>query len=143
MNLGDVIESGIWLTGDEPQELKVRYKQDVTQAIDDLCREHNVLHGPVQWIEKKPGEDRVPEVPDHIQGSNVRLLIAEAEVTEYAPITSQGSFVANLEKKDLLRLRAITRRAAKTLLTDQDCDDIIEQLGPDAALETLRRVTMH
>lgn len=139
MKLGDVIESAIWITGDESQELMDYYQKDVTQAIDDLCREHNVLHGPIQWVEKRPGEDRVPQVPDHIQGGKVRLLVAEAEVTEYAPVTSNGSFVANLEKKDLLRLRVITRRASKKTLSDQDCDELIEQCGPEAAVETLRQ----
>lgn len=142
---GEVIESAIWITGDEPQELRQRYEQDVTQAIDDLCHEHGVIHGPLHWREKLPGSDRVPAVPDHIQGSQVRLLVAEAEVTGEVPKVS-GSFIANLEPKDLTRLRFITRRASKSQLTDQECDEIIEHLGPEAALDTLRRnvgVTVH
>jgi hypothetical protein len=139
MNLGDVIEKAIWLTGDESPELRKRYEQDVTQAIEDLCREHGFLHGPVTWVEKRPGEDRVPQVPDHVQGSRVRLLVAESIVTDYAPQTSEGSFIANLEKKDLERLRVITRRQSKTTLSDQDCDELIEQYGPEAVLETLRQ----
>lgn len=145
MNLGEVIESAIWLTGDESQELRKRYEQDVCQAIDDLCQEHAVLHGPVTFTEKRPGDDRVPPVPDHIQGGRVRLLVAESVVTEHAPQTSIGSFVANLELKDLTRLRKITRRY-RPGLTDQQCDEIIEELGPEAALDTLRRnvgVTVH
>lgn len=140
---GEVIESAIWITGDESQELRKRYEADVTQAIGDLCREHGVMHGPIQWLEKRPGSDRVPEVPDHVQGSRVRLLVAEAMITEVVPRSSQGSFIANLEKKDLVRLRYLTRRASKQTLSDKQCDAIIESYGPEAAIDTLRGKTVH
>lgn len=140
LTTGEVIQSAVWITGDEPQELRKRYEEDVTQAIDDLCREHGVLHSPIHWSEKLPGAEGVPPVPDHIQGSRVRLLIAEAVVTnQLAPLSSSGSFIANLEKRDLLRLRVITRRASRQSLSNQECDEIIESLGPEAALDTLRR----
>ena len=143
MRLGEVIESAIWLTGEESEELRTRYEQDVSQAIDDLCYEYGMLHGPIQWVEKIPGTDRVPTVPDHIQGQRVRLLVAESTVTDYAPQTSEGSFVANLECKDVERLRLITRKAARKTLTDEECDEIIEEHGPEAALDTLRRQVLH
>jgi len=145
VRIGDVIESAIWLTGEEGLEMRQRYESDVTEAIDDLCQEHNLIHGPIQFIEKKPGQDRVPEVPDHIQGINVRLLVAEAEVIASAPETSVGSFTANLDKADLDRLRIITRqiilRRHKQRLTNEECDEVIEELGPEAALDTLRKQT--
>lgn len=143
MRVGEVIESAIWITGNEPVEIRRQYECDVTQAIDDLCNEHGFSHGPVKFIEKRPGEERVPPVPDHIQGDMVRLLVAEAVIDYHNVCTSEGSFVANLEKKDLDSLRKITRRAwAKKhphdTLSDHQCDEYIEELGPDAALETLR-----
>lgn len=143
LRIGDVIESAIWLTGDESQELRKRYEKDVTQEIADLCQECGVMHSPIRWLEKPPGTERVPEVPKHIQGSRVRLLVAEATVTELTPQSSQGSFIANLDKKDLLRLRILTRRASKQNLSDQQCDEIIESYGPKAAIDTLRRNTLH
>ena len=139
MKTDDLIESAIWITGDESPSLRTRYEQDERLAIDDACAEEGMEHGPVTFTEKRPGEDRVPPVPDHIQGSRVRLLVAESIVTGMAVQTSQGSFVANLEKKDLMRLRLITRRASKVTLTDQECDEIIEAIGPEAAVETLRK----
>ena len=141
MRIGDVIESAIWLTGEESPELKKYYETDVISAIDDVCAGY--IHGPVKFTEKKPGQDRVPEVPDHIQGINVRLLVAEAEVLAPAPETSVGSFVANLDKVDLDRLRDITRQIHKrfngTILANSQCDEVIEELGPEAALSTLRQ----
>jgi hypothetical protein len=139
VKIGDVIESGIWLTGEENEELRKRYEADVSQAVDDLCREEGVIHGPISFLELKPGEERVPEVPNHISGQRVRLLIANSEVVDFIPMSSEGSFVANLELKDLIRLRTITRRAAKQNLTDQECDEIIEQYGPEAAIDTLQK----
>jgi hypothetical protein len=145
VNIGDIIESAIWLTGEESLELRKRYKRDVIESIDYLCQEQRYLHGQIQFTEKKPGQDRVPEVPDHIQGINVRLLVAEAEVVGKAPETSIGSFTANLDRVDLDRLRAITRRIRlklyKQRLTDEECDEVIEELGPEAALDTLRKQT--
>ena len=56
------------------------------------------------------------------------------------PLLITGSFVLNLDPKDLLRLRKITRRASgQHNLTDYECDMIIEELGPDTAVETLRK----
>ena len=142
MKPGDLIESAVWVTGDEPLTLRKRYEGDVGNAITCLCDENGFEHGPVKFIEKRPGDDRVPCVPEHIQGSRVRLLVAEAEIVGKKPLSSAGSFVANLEKKDIDRLRAITRRKWSehhlVALTDEQCDDCIEELGPEAVLDTLR-----
>ena len=147
MKIGDVIESAIWLTGDESQSTRARYEQDVCQAIADLCAEEGFEHGSVTFIEKRPGDDRVPPVPDHVQGSRVRLLVCEAQILCKRVATSEGSFVANLDKKDLLRLRSITRNACLKknpghAMEDSECDQYIEQFGPEAAIETLRKHTL-
>lgn len=143
MTLGEIIETAMWITGDEAPQIRRQYEQDVHQAIGIVCANQGFEHGPVTFIEKLPGAERVPPVPKHIQGSRVRLLVAEATVVGIAVRTSKGSLCANLEKKDLQRLRTITRRAWQKFnpqgsLTDQQCDDYIEQIGPAAALETLR-----
>ena len=76
MKIGDVIESGIWLTGDESQELRKRYEADVTKAIQDLCIENGAIPGPIKFLELRPEEGRVPEVPEHISGhQNVGVSI--------------------------------------------------------------------
>ena len=80
MRVGDVIELSVWITGDEPQELIDFYKKDVIEAVNENCNYHNVVHGEVTFHLKHPMDDRVPEVPDHIQGSEVRLLVAETKI---------------------------------------------------------------
>jgi hypothetical protein len=146
MKLGDILEAAIWITGDEAPEIRARYEGDVRVSITRACEQAGVIAGPVQWIEKRPEDDRVPEVPDHITGSRVRLLVAEAAVVAQAPMNPAGSFVANLDRIDLERLRALTRRQhAREMpgtLSDEQCDEIIEAIGPEAAIATLRR-TVH
>lgn len=144
MKAGDFIESAIWITGDESPSDRTRYEQDVRQEVARRCAEEGFEHGPVIFTEKRPGEDRVPQVPDHVQGSRVRLLVGEAKILCECLVSSEGSFIANLEKKDLSRLRFITRnswlkRNPGQVLTDSECDEIIEQYGPEAAVETLRK----
>ena len=147
MKIGDTVESAIWLNGDESLEQRQRFETDVSHVIDLMCQEHNVFHGPVRFIEKRPGEERVPEVPDHVQGQRVRLLVAEADITAERPVENPGSFIANLDRMDLLRLRKLTREAHRKQndggLSDHQCDAIIEQYGPEAALETLRKGVRH
>lgn len=147
MKTGDVVENAVWITGDEPQGMCEQYKKDVVASIDDLCQEMGFYHSPVSFIEKRPEEADVPEVPDHIQGQRVRLLLGSATVMGKVPETIEGSFVANLDQKDLGRLREITRKAhAKaygTIIGYKKCDEIIEALGPDAAIATLRTETIH
>ena len=146
MRVGDTVHNAIWLTGEEKPGMREAYEAQVKESIAALCDEKGFLHGPLRWAELKPGEDeRVPEVPDHVQGVNVRLLVGEADVLCRKPQVNTRSFVGDLDQKDLLRLRQITRRAharynpGKPALTDAECDDWIERLGPDVALDGLRR----
>lgn len=140
MNIGDTIESAIWVTGEESPEDRTRYEQDVCDAIGYLCHENGFVPGSVTFIEKHPMDDDVPEVPDHIQGEKVRLLVGESIIDSKLVKTSVGSFVANLDIKDLKKLRSITRQAARRQLSNMECDEIIEQIGPEAALNTLRKL---
>lgn len=141
MRILDVIENAVWMTGDEPPEMVKKYKQDVMDLMDETCRLYGFVHDPVAFTEKLPGDDRVPQVPDHIQGSKVRLLVGEALITKELP-RKQASFIAGLDKKDLDKLRKITRRTYakfyRTLIGNETCDEIIEALGPAAAVATLK-----
>ncbi len=148
MKTGDVLEAAIWITGDESPATRTRYEQDVRSSVEEMCAAEGYDHADVVFIEKRPGDDRVPKVPDHVQGSRVRLLVGEAQIIGKRVIDDKGSFIANLDKKDLLRLRQITRNQwAKThkgqTMSDSECDGYIELYGPDAAIETLRNQHLH
>lgn len=146
LNIGMPLETAIWLTGAETEAELERWKQECSAELGGFSLEQEITLTAPAWIEKRPGEDRVPPVPDHISGPNVRLLICEARVAGPAKpaILAATGFVADLDARDLARLRDITRRAhanlypVAALLTDAQCDDVIERLGPDTALKTLR-----
>lgn len=144
MRPGDTVHASIWLQGTEPPGMQVAYQAQVTEAIDELCADKGFARGPVRFEELAPHSDpRVPEVPDHVQGPDVRMLLAEADITGPVLIETNRNFVGDLDKVDLERLRNITRRAfavsnAGQVLTDMQCDDIIENLGPDSAYDAIR-----
>ena len=140
---GEVLETAIWLTGEEPEGLKARFERDLRTSLAAMAAAEGVIIGPLIMTEKKPGDDRMPKVPDYIQGPDVRLLIGEAAVIDDV-FASDGAFVADLEPKDLERLRSILRRVHQAFnpgtpeLTTEKCDEYINQNGPDAALAALR-----
>ena len=58
------------------------------------------------------------------------------------PLLMSGSFILNLDPKDLKRLRIITRRAGGNHhLTDYECDLLIEEYGTETAVEEVLRKT--
>lgn len=149
IRVGDTLESAIWLTGTEPPELIAHHKAQVEAAILQANEQSGAVTGPLRWVEKLPGTERVPPVPPHISGPCVRLLVAEADVLNVR--ASESRFLAELEPSDLRRLRKITRDAHRlwwhrnapgqpyTRLTDNQCATLINDLGPDVALEALRK----
>ena len=150
MNPGETVESAIWVDGTEPDQLLDRYRTDVMNALLEIASAQNVALTPLRWTEKAPGDDRVPEVPDHIQGPSVRLLVAEADVKA---LPSTGNFLAELEVRDLALLRRLTREGyqrwwAKTFsdrcrpLTNPQCDTLINDIGVEAAMDSLKRGEM-
>ena len=153
MNPGELVEMAIWLSGTETPEQIERWKNiDCPNMARATERQNNVAIGPLEFTVKKPGEDRVPQVPEHIHGPDVRLLVCEAQT--FAPksnLTMQTrglGFIHDLTPDDLAKLRKMTRRAhAKAnpgdRLNNQQCDRVIESLGPDIAVRTLRDGAIH
>jgi hypothetical protein len=65
-------------------------------------------------------------------------------LTERAAVVPATGFIYDLTAKDLARLREVTRLMHyqaypdSPLLTDAECDEIIERIGPQVALKNLR-----
>ncbi len=150
VKVGDVLECAIWLTGTESEEHVKRWQDvDCPNSLNKAASDKDVLVGPIVFSIKRPGEDRVPQVPDHVSGSDVRLMVAEATVIALRSLDGNGSsFLLDLEPKDLALLRKVTRRVwAKAnnggLLTDDECDRVINEIGPEAAMRAVREATVH
>ena len=144
MKPGEIVEVAIWLNGEETDEQIAHWKTvQVPALLEQTEKQFGVLIRNIEFSTKYPGEDRVPPVPDHISGINVRLLVCEAQVFSAPPkIEVASGFVHDLTKDDRNRLREITRRAyAKThpgqWLNNKQVDSIINAMGPEAALKTL------
>ncbi len=63
-----------------------------------------MVNSKVTFTEKKPGGERMPEVPKHIEEnaedlSNIRLLVAESEIISYA---IQSSAIATLRDETIV-----------------------------------------
>lgn len=139
------VETAIWLDGRETPADYTRFKHDVESTMRESSTIQGHILGPVTWAEKKPGDERVPAVPDHIAGPNVRLLVAEAQIIGLRPVGKQASsFVYDLELDDQARLRRVTRREyerafpGRARLTDRQCDTLINDIGPEAAVAALQ-----
>jgi hypothetical protein len=144
---GHLIEVSIWLSGKEAEIDLLHWKCII---LEDRRRrfEHDFEFelGPWQYEEKRPGGERVPQVPKHISGPDVRLLVATATVGKSKPrieVKPALPFAEDLTVKDRMTLRKITREAwakahPEQRLSDRNCDEIINGLGPDVAVKTLR-----
>lgn len=131
MKIGDLAECAIWLEGTESEAMLAQWAKDCPYMMAH-SQEPVLRLGPVDFEIKRPGQDRVPPVPDHIKGPDVRLLVATAEVLGFEPVRKQ-SFLNELGEADLMRLRKATRKAHGRELPDAVCDQLIERLGPVAA----------
>lgn len=142
MKAGEVIWAAAWLTGEETPAQRQAYEDRVAEAMDELCHDKGLHRGDAQFYTRKPGEPNVPEVPDHIQGFDVQILIGEATIL--GPALKPRGFIGDLDTVDLERLRVITRRQYEQkypgrTLSDAECDEVIEEIGPEAAMDAVRR----
>jgi hypothetical protein len=131
MKIGDLAECAVWLDGTETDQMLRQWKTDCAYMMVN-GHEPKLKLGPISFELKRPGEDRVPAVPDRIKGPDVRLLVATAEVVGF-DLTKRASFVDELNEGDLMKLRKATRRVHGRNLPDAICDQIIDRLGPVAA----------
>lgn len=138
MKIGDLVECAVWLEGTESDAMLKQWATDCPYMMAN-SQEPALKLGPVEFEIKRPGQDRVPPVPDHIKGPDVRLLVGSAVVLGFEPVKKQ-SFLNELSEADLVRLRKATRKAHGRKLPDAVCDQIIERLGPVAATQDMRMV---
>lgn len=143
LRLHGTLEIAIWVSDDDdPAKIKGWRNGYVPAALRESAEAHGFTIGPVRYSELKPGEGRAGTPPKGIQGTNVRLLVAEADAVGFKAMPPPVfSFLADLTFKDLQLLRKVTRRAVlPKLLTDPECDEMIERLGPVAAERVLKDV---
>ena len=145
MSVGEVRQFAWWLSGHETTDDLAAFAVGAREAMDAMSEAEGITFGPTTTVTLHPGDDHVPEVPDHIQGPDVRLLVVEAPVVGHVPGVKPSRFTDDLGPDDLGRLRRITRDAyarrfpVRALLTDRQCETIINDLGPEAAADAMTR----
>ena len=149
------VEMAIWFNAnDYILEDAVEAKRDeIEEYLKVKCRSMKAKAGEIKFEILKPGDERVPEVPKWLEitpKAVPRLLFAYTDaVPKKLVTTNEGGIAGDLEKKDLERLRTITRRQhqksrpGEPRLTDPECDAIINQVGKDVVLEELRKSSVH
>lgn len=144
---GDFVEAAIWLSGTETEEQLNDWKLTVLgNKRIDFERDYEFEMSPWTFQTKKPGDERVPQVPKGVKGPDVRLLVATAKVGKKRPkivIKQALPFAEDLTTKDRNTLRKITRDAwvkahPGERLTDRNCDEVINNLGQEVIMKQLR-----
>ena len=145
MKKNDTAQMAIWYC-EEDDHRKIEWwrKQGCQEQLDASAEHYGVKMSPIRWYELEPGENDAGFPPEDCQGTNYKLLVAEADVIGNAVKTRPTTFVQNLDFKDLEVLRKATRETyAKatghpvTLLSDNACDELIDELGPDVTEKLL------
>ncbi len=147
----DDLEVSLWYDANVHSDPINSCSESIGDMLDLICKKNGVVHGNIRYEILKPEDDRVPPVPrwlENINGVIPRLLVAITKVTRDLHQESRG-MSGDLDKKDLKRLRSITRREHRmahpntTPLTNRECDQFIDRLGLEVVLEQLGSSTVH
>jgi hypothetical protein len=162
LRLGDTLTLSFWLVGGEHPEHMRQFKADMAEGISIAADKESVRITDVTYRVLLPGDERAPKVPPWaekkikqigrkpvtvslVEGQEPAsyqapvLLVAEAMVLGPKAALKQKGFLADLTPSDLKRLRKRTReiwdnsKVGWRTLTDQECDKLIDEHGPDAA----------
>ncbi len=142
--IGDILEFAFWVTGEETEEEIHAMAEQADKRMSDVMRDDNIMLAKCGVVELKMGDERLPELPNHIHGPDVRCLIFEARVLLDLPAPSKSRFADELEKDDFRRLSVINQTAYSRLfpnappLTHGQQKTIINGIGEEAVLDVLR-----
>lgn len=146
IKIGATLETAIWYDANvTPDPVAVSGAQ-IADAFKHRCETNKIKVSDPKFKILKPGDDRVPEVPRWLEktpGVIPRLLLAEVVVLGTLE-PDLPELVGDLDKKDLQKLRAATRRQHRKTrphekpLSDHECDKIINAAGINVVMEQLR-----
>ena len=147
MKKGDMAQLAVWYCEEDDQK-KIAWwrKEGCAMQMKASADYFRVKLSKVKFYELDPGESNAGHPPEGRQGTNFKLLVGEAEVVADLPQVASKTFVQDLTMKDLALLRNVTRKAyamhnpqIQVALSDDGCDEVINELGPDAVESLLRQ----
>jgi len=130
---GDWLRSAYWYYADNPEAAK-EAEDKITDHIFEMAWEYKVRTKPIVWEHVLPGDPQVPDPPKNMMG-NIKCAIGAAEVLH--SLKMGPDFTDEIEPYQLALLRDATRRkfmeAGGIDLSDEECDEIINEFAPETA----------
>ncbi len=151
VKVGDPLELAIWFDAEETKDPITKVRDSIEEVFSAFSETKKVKCGEITFRILKPGDDRVPDVPMWLEtkkGAKPSLLVATAPTSTFESKKPQG-ILGDLDKKDIERLRVITRNAHikhypyQQPLTNEECDQIIDVMGMEVVQEQLSRSTIN
>lgn len=128
--IGEIVEHAIWFSGDSDEQ-----KRKAEVVIRVKFESEVWTYGPVEFETLDPENERAPEPPKKWFQENPKLLVGFATITGTPQIDKGMS--DDLDNESLAGMRAATRRSAGNHLTDAECDEYINSLGPETAYRVI------
>jgi len=140
--VGYPITRALWYNAEVTGELDAAVR-GIERELEYIAEAANIILSDIVWENVDPLSPRVPDPPEHMNGG-VRALIGTATVKAHGLEIPESNFTDDLTAFDLADLRKATRNAFRDnggeFLTDEECDQIINDNGPDVAgAEIMRR----
>ena len=150
------LEVAIWYDANQYVDPIKSCSESIKDMIDIMCAGTKDTHGDIDYKILKPGDDRVPSVPRWLEKTNgaiPRLLLATTKTQLMSSVSNVNqelpSITGDLDKKDVARLRYMTRKAHHKSrpddgpLTNYECDQIIDKLGIEIVMDQLKSSVVH
>lgn len=148
---GEELELALWFDASKNPDPVFQAGDSFKEVFDHVCEMNKVRHGDVTFDILKPGDDSVPEVPRWLEttkGAVPRLVIAYTTILGTA-IEAPKGILGDLDIKDVMKLRVIVRNIYRmhypdqSVITDTECDAIIDNMGMEAVMEQLQNSAVH
>lgn len=137
--IGQTLERAWWIKSEMDRPTGERW---IKRALAEAAMEAGATLAPIQWETLEPGDERLPaDRPERWRGA--RCLVGRCLVLAITRPLTPESFVASLERKDLDRLRSVTRVMHRRAnpghppLSDSEADAMIEDIGPRVGAQML------
>ncbi len=141
LNVGEVFERGQWVRGEQEVSTAIKALFGLFIAAE---KARLVCFGPIAVEVLALDDKRCPEPPvgPCLDGPYTGMVVAYAEVKQ---LVVPSSFLESLSVGDLGSLRQVVRAEHQRTypwmlpITDIECNEMIDKLGPGAAEKSIQR----
>ena len=134
----DIFEASLWYNADLPGE-RSSAQEGIERVFVETAYRQGVRFAAIKWEELEPSSPRLKEPPPAYMRGQPRVLLGWAPVVGKLLELPASRFIDDLSDEDLSNMRRRTRqqilRAGGPVISDEICDDLINQHGPPAAAE--------